>query len=138
MGKKPTLGQNFRTAFASISNCCDRGRLFGTWILLARFDQVELKFRRDAAEAKQRSADQFGPYGGCGFPSLPVDFSARPSPNPKVKDVNATMDEYMTRQLILLTAFLPSPEGSSTFNTNPPAELFSSLRLSFLLDRVTA
>lgn len=48
------------------------------------------------------------------------------------------MDTSLAQSLLLLTAFLPDPAATSSFDKNPPAELLSLFRISFLFDQVTA
>lgn len=49
------------------NNCCNGGRLFGIWILLARFGEVELPLQKKLWESKQGSSSQSGSYFGAGY-----------------------------------------------------------------------
>lgn len=47
-------------------------------------------------------------------------------------------DDLMRKLLQLLTAFLPRADSSSSFDKHPPLQLFAILKLSLLLESVTA
>jgi hypothetical protein len=66
--KEPSLeDQTVSTPAAQVNNCCDRGRLFGIWVLLARFDELEVKLRRNATQQKQAKPAQHRPGDGTGY-----------------------------------------------------------------------
>jgi hypothetical protein len=56
-GLSPMIGpMRVETPFATVTNCCDRSRLFSIWLILARFDNAESKDRQEAAENSRQSA----------------------------------------------------------------------------------
>ncbi|PVH82811.1 hypothetical protein DL98DRAFT_652831 [Cadophora sp. DSE1049] len=66
--KEPSLeDQTVSTPAAQVNNCCDRGRLFGIWVLLARFDELEVKLCRNATKQKQAKPAQHRPGDGTGY-----------------------------------------------------------------------
>ncbi|KAG4441443.1 hypothetical protein IFR05_003049 [Cadophora sp. M221] len=66
--KKPSLGNKpISTPAAQVNNCCDRGRLFGIWILLARFDELEVEVRRDSSKQVQAERAPCQPGEGVGY-----------------------------------------------------------------------
>ncbi|KAE8449676.1 hypothetical protein EG329_007451 [Mollisiaceae sp. DMI_Dod_QoI] len=137
---KPTLGKNTTTTpIASINHCCNQGRLFGIWILLARFDEVELQLQAKAAETARKNASRIRRDTGIGYShdnSRPFfDWNSSPS-DPRQQD--DLTDKLFTHLVQLLAAFLPDFRLDSSFDRHPPPELFSLFRLSLLVDRVAA
>jgi baculoviral IAP repeat-containing protein 6 len=67
---KPVLNKkNIDTSVAVVNYCCSQSRLFGIWILLCRFDEVELQLQQRSAETVQKNAQKkaaeqsYGWYG---------------------------------------------------------------------------
>ena len=133
--KKPLLGnKTLPTPAAQVSNCCDRGRLFGTWLLLARFDEQEVKIRRKASKKKQVKPAQHQPGDGPGYNDDESDYFYSTFSFEDHRE-----DSRVTIQILQsLTAFLPSRESEAAFDKQPPAELFAMLKLGFLLSHAGA
>ena len=133
--KKPLLGnKTLSTPAVQVNNCCGQGRLFGTWLILARFDEQEVKLRRKASKKKQVKPAQHQPGDGIGYND---DDSDELDSTFSIEDHRG--ESRVTTQILqILTAFLPSRESKATFDNQPPAELFALLRLGFLLSQVGA
>ncbi|KAF8864426.1 hypothetical protein BDZ45DRAFT_685202 [Acephala macrosclerotiorum] len=152
---KPKLGRKtIPTPVAAINHCCDEGRLSGIYVLLSRFDEVELLLQQGAAEMARKNASRMTgdkgtgysqddmPYGysyyqGNGYyrGSDRLDWRATPS-DPQQQDDKA--DNMFMQLMVLLTAFIPEAMSKSSFDKSPPPGLLSIFRMSLLVDRVAA
>ncbi|KAG9238285.1 hypothetical protein BJ875DRAFT_480527 [Amylocarpus encephaloides] len=155
---KPLLGKNIATSSGTVINhCCSKGKLFGNFLLLSRFDEVELQLQEQARRKLPTTQSPMNQqYGGPGLMGMRIGMSTNshgPGGNGtgyadwglggsqsgdidyRVQDDQT--DRLMTELLDLLRAFLPSTVPESSFDKQPPAEFFSVLRLSLLIDRVT-
>lgn len=146
---KPTLAsKTISTPAAAINHCCDQGRLFGIYILLSRFDEVEFTLQSKAAGApgrrKPSRADKGTGYAEDSGSNYGSDYSLTSrnlnwhdtSKRPHQQD-NET-DDLFTRMMQLLSAFIPITSSESKFDKSPPAHLFSLFRMSLLIDRLAA
>ncbi|RDL38301.1 uncharacterized protein BP5553_02641 [Venustampulla echinocandica] len=136
---KPRLGKiSYCALDAVVNNCCPHGRLFGSWLLLCRFDEVELQHK--AAEDLQRRGPKAPLDNGTGYTPESEATASRvlfKDSNINYSQQNDLTDMVMTEVLLLLTAFLPVNGLGSSFDREPPAEFFALFRLSLLFDRVT-
>jgi hypothetical protein len=148
--QRPTLGsKTIPTSVAHVNHCCDKGRLFGIYILLSRFDEVELQLHQDTAKKEMKRWSTISRAGtGTGYASED-GFYSRMFAGSRGYDLNwqdaaaksrkeDVRTEGMVKDLmILLTAFLPNPRYESKFDKSPPPELYALLRMSLLMDRVS-
>ncbi|KAI9834449.1 MAG: hypothetical protein M1826_002603 [Phylliscum demangeonii] len=155
-GKKPVTGTNVvKTEAGTLDWCCDRGRLFAIWVLLARYDQVELKMQENEAVKAADAAKNAGPAKGAadsgkgyapprGFQDVMMLLDeARMHGVVSVKAIDFQSADRLTdgvlgQLLMLICALLPSTARSadSPFDQSPPAGLLAALRLGLLVDKV--
>jgi hypothetical protein len=138
-GEKPVTGSQSVTVDKKsgimVSTCCENGKLFGAWILLSAFDEIELSVQGQKTQHPQsRSRPSAGKGTGNGRDD-PLDFGASrqwggEAPIQKYKGNDGKDDQPIRDILKILPLFLPSPKSK------PAPALVAMLRLSFLLDRL--
>lgn len=141
--KKPSLNRSsISTDVAVVNHCCNQGRLFGTWVLLCRFDEVELQLQQKSALNAAKNAGRVKEDSGTGYTRGHNPFLYKSADDPPAEIINFRQQDELTDRLMtqlfqLLTAFLPSVDSGSYSKTQSHAELWSFFRISLLLGRVT-
>ncbi|KAI9775454.1 MAG: glycylpeptide N-tetradecanoyltransferase [Peltula sp. TS41687] len=136
--------------------CCDRGRLFLIWVLLCGFDnQHSCDTRRNNYFRQTNIRTSTSNHRGIGYGGDPPSFHEYaahfpgydpakdnrfiPPPNPLQSNSKAAVrdrvDALTAQVLALVTALLPTFEGMSDFDLNPPPEILSMLLNSLILDK---
>ena len=148
-GNKPFTGQNTKTVEGfKVDWCCESGQLFAIWLLLCRYDEVELAVQSQSTEAAGKPATNVGRlphsastgkgYGG-GNAFLPGGYDIYPSqssrrgrsgPMLEFKKTDSQTDNVTQIIFSLITALLPLYE-----NEDPPEGLHEMIELSFFQDR---
>jgi baculoviral IAP repeat-containing protein 6 len=139
--QKPVTGSQSVTvdkkSGITVSACCENGKVFGAWILLSAFDEVELSVQGQTTQRPQsRSRHSAGKGTGYGR-ERPLDFGASrqwggEAPIQKYNGNDGKSDEPIRDILKILPPFLPSPKSK------PAPALAAMIRLSFRLDRLAA
>lgn len=122
---------------ATVNYCCSQSRLFGIWILLCRFDEVELQLQERGVENAQRNASRVEEDTGTGYTGGFYREEDHFFETINFRQQGELTDKYMAQLLQLLTAFLPITDSKRTFDRQPPAELFSLFRVSLLFGMTT-
>lgn len=133
--------RNIDTNVAVVNHCCDKGRLFGIWMLLCRFDEIELGLQRRAAQNGAKNASRDNKGLGLGYTDTFLSFGTDPSTLPNYMDFRKQhdlTDTMMTEMPKILIAFIPVVDSNLSFDRHPPVELSALFRLSLLFDRVTS
>ncbi|KAI9837415.1 MAG: hypothetical protein M1838_004826, partial [Thelocarpon superellum] len=146
------------TAAGMLDWCCDQGRLFAIWLLLARYDQVELITQEntavkleEAARARQRAGPRRskgkGYEDGGSFSEgmfqfdedgLPMRPRGRSRRSIDFQSSDHLTDGLLTSLLSLLCELVPrrSRNKTSAFDESPPPTLLAALKLSLFTDKL--
>lgn len=138
--------------------CCDRGRLFLIWVLLCGFDNQQSCETRRNNYFRQNNPRPSNSHRGIGYggdPSYSLNmamayatvypgaskeqrFPPAPTPlqtNSKTEVARARVDDLTEQVVVLVTALLPTFEGKSDFDLNPPPDILSMLVDSLILEK---
>jgi len=148
-GKGPTIPDHRQIGRYKFDLCCTKGRLFAVWVLLCKYDNVELVVQLQSTKSHKPSGanpphhNTLAPKAGTGYakggPSHGGFYSAfgfgghgQPfmPPMMTLKNTDAETDDVTERLFSLVTALLPLQP-----NRNPPQGLYEMIELSFFQDR---
>ncbi len=163
-GEAPRTGLNTREVEGTLLDwCCDNGRLFAIWLLLARYDRVELqeqaKHVERVAKAERKGKGSQGDHKkGIGYAAYTeadhkellramqyqrrdaggLTFGEAGTPVMNFKSTNERTDDSLRTILNFLSELLPSllAPNPSGFDDFPPKTLNAMLRLGLLLDKL--
>ncbi|KAI9792941.1 MAG: hypothetical protein M1816_001263 [Peltula sp. TS41687] len=147
-GKKPVIGTNVvKLENGNMDWCCDNGRLFAIWVLLARYDQVELRMqeveaKKAAEQQSHRTKDRgIGYVQKSGYDVFGMFNEATMYGAKSVKAIDFQSSDRLTDnvlgQILAFTTFvLPSRKRGSSFDKSPPPAVNAALRLGLLIDKV--
>ncbi|KAF1913810.1 hypothetical protein BDU57DRAFT_417537, partial [Ampelomyces quisqualis] len=123
----------------NVSWCCGRGRLFVVWILVCGFDARYCAARgRDRVAGLKNGATAAGGYGGggrFGRAAQRDNGTGYEDGEVRAESVERRMDRFDALCFGALAKLLPSPEGTASFDGNPPGAVVSVLVNSKVLDK---
>ena len=143
-GNKPFIGQNTKHVEGyKVDWCCETGQLFAIWLLLCRYDEVELAVQARSTDASSKTSSTMGRphqgssngtgYGGAGSQYPPPGYlynMGRVGPQLEFKKTDSQTDNVTQIIFSLINALLPLYE-----NEEPPIGLHEMIELSFFQDR---
>ncbi|KAL9607510.1 MAG: hypothetical protein Q9167_007577, partial [Letrouitia subvulpina] len=129
----------FKKENKTLGWCCEKGRTFAIWVMLCRYDFLELSLHRsgsqEAPASHQSTAQQNTGTGYAGLNSMTF-WNPRPSGISQALDFEQTDDDTddLTERIIrLMIALLPKPDTEAE---QEAVAIASMLELSLLQDRV--
>ncbi|EEP78752.1 predicted protein [Uncinocarpus reesii 1704] len=129
-----------------INTCCRHGRTFGMWVLLARYDEIELEIQASSSNSEdpyqQRHLSRRGRTGtndsrGVGYaddgqanPWATAFYGGRAGPL-RFRSSDSKIDSFLATILQAVRTMIPSNN-----NKNLPPELRGMFQLSMLIDKL--
>ena len=142
-GNKPFVGQHVKHVEGyKVDWCCEAGQVFAIWLLLCRYDEVELAVQAQGTEASSKTNGTMGRphrgtsngtgYGGAGSQYPPPYFynMGRVGPQLEFKKTDSQTDNVTQIVFSLINVLLPLYE-----HEEPPIGLHEMIELSFFQDR---
>ena len=149
-GKQPKAGSHAKEAGRYVVDwCCTKGRLFAVWVLLCKYDEVELAVQYQSTKMHKPSGakpgyqntpapkagtgyakggpSHAGFYGGFGFGGYGQSYMP---PVMNLRNTDAETDNITQKLFSLVTALLPLQPDRA-----PPEGLSEMIELSFFQDR---
>lgn len=126
--------------------CCDQGRLFLIWLLLSGLDHQHACESRRNNYFRQNCARPTNRQGGVGYGDHCSHKASHRlcsragagiglGPRSKADEAAARNDLLMHRVFLSLAVLLPTLEGDSDFDLNPPSDVIAMLLDSVVLDK---
>lgn len=140
-GKKPKANNprnSSKFRGETLGWCCEKGRAFAIWVMLCRYDMLEIDLQQSGSQAASVSRGTANPNTGTGYARMSSLTIVAPRRYEISQPLNfKQMDNYtdnLTQEIIgLMLALLPKP---GTKAEQEAIAIASMLELSLLQDRV--